>query len=157
MIGKLSSGQIEEVLNKGLVGRIGCSADGETYIVPISYGYDGQFIYCHTKEGKKTEMMRKNPHICFQVDDMTSMANWKSVILQCDYQELTAEAERVKALQVLLNRYLPVMSSITTHLGELWPFAPKHLNEINGVVFRQLIRKKSGRFEATPVSPHMPG
>jgi hypothetical protein len=116
MIGELQPQQIEEVLGSQVVGRIGCHASGETYIVPISYAYDGTYIYCHTHEGKKLDMMRQNPKICFEVDDLKDMANWKSVIAKGTFQELIGRHERNNAMQMLLNRYLPVMSSITTHL-----------------------------------------
>ncbi|MBD0278476.1 MAG: pyridoxamine 5'-phosphate oxidase family protein [Flavisolibacter sp.] len=157
MLGALQPQQIEEVLKTQLVGRIGCYADGETYIVPISYAYDGTYIYCHTEEGKKTAMMRKNPSVCFQTDEMGDMANWRSVIVQGVYEELNEKEERNFAMQTLLNRYLPFKSSITTHLGEHCPFHPDNTNEIKGVVFRIAINKKFGRFESSGESPNIPG
>ena len=157
MLGSLQPQQIDEVLKKELVGRIGCHADGETYIVPISYGYDGDYIYCHTHEGKKTAMMRRNPAICFQVEGMKDMANWKSVIVQGRFEELTDKNERIKAMQTLLHRYLPMISSVTTHLGEHWPFEPDDIDEIGGVIFRIAIKHKSGRFETSQASPSIPG
>lgn len=157
MLGKLQPQQIEEVLNGQTVGRIGCSADGETYIVPISYAYDGNYIYCHTNEGKKTDMMRKNPRICFEVDEMKDMANWKSVVLQGNFEELKNTDDRRHAIETLLNRYLPVISSVTMHLGESWPFHSGDITGINGVVFRISVREKSGRFESSQQSPSIPG
>ena len=131
--------------------------NGEPYIVPISYAYDGTFIYCHTTEGKKTEMMRRNPRICFQVDEMKDMANWQSVIALGEFEELKTEEQRNTALQFLLNRYLPVISSVTTHMGEQWPFRPDDVATIDGVVFRIVIKQKTGRFENTMQSPDFPG
>lgn len=156
MLGVLQPVEIDDVLQSQLVGRIGCSADGETYIVPISYAYDGESIYCHTHEGKKVSMMRKNPKICFQVDEMQTMANWRSVLIQGTYEEITDHNKRNAAVQTLLNRYLPIISSVTTHLGELWPFKPEDTREINGIVFRIVVRQKSGRFEHTVQSPSIP-
>ncbi len=75
MFGNLNKDEIEEVLKHHLIGRIGCYAFDTTYIVPISYGYDGESIYCHTYEGLKITMMRKNPRVCFEVDTMENMAN----------------------------------------------------------------------------------
>ena len=55
MLGTLQSTQIEDVLKGQLVGRIGCSTEGEMYVVPISYAYDGKYIYCtRMKERKQT-------------------------------------------------------------------------------------------------------
>lgn len=157
MFGDLQPNQIEDVLKNQFVGRIGCSLQGETYIVPISYAYDGNFIYCLAKEGKKTGIMRKNPKVCFQVDEMKTMANWRSVIVQGEFEELREREERTIAMQFLLNRYLPVISSVTTHLGEYWPFRPEDVNRIEGVVFRIAIKEKTGRFENNMHSPHLPG
>jgi uncharacterized protein len=157
MLGTLQSTQIEEVLRNQLIGRIGCNADGETYVVPISYAYDGSYIYCHTHEGKKTTIMKKNPKICFQVEDMKNMANWKSVIVQGEFEELKERRERNQAMRMLLNRYLPMMSSVTTHLGEHWPFQPDDTTDIDGIVFRIAIKEKTGRFESNGQSPSLPG
>ena len=157
MLGPLQLTQIEEVLQTQAVGRIGCSADGETYVVPISYAYDGNFIYCHSYEGKKLAIMRKNPKVCFQVDNMHDMANWKSVIVQGHFEEMLTQEEKSIAMHALLHRYLPLVSSVTTHLGKNWPFEPYDISEINGVVFRIAIIKKTGRFEASSQSPFLAG
>ncbi|HET7896910.1 MAG TPA: pyridoxamine 5'-phosphate oxidase family protein [Flavisolibacter sp.] len=157
MLGILQLHQIDEVLQKELVGRIGCHDNGETYIVPISYVYDGAAIYCHTQEGKKTAMMRKNPQICFQVDEMKNMANWRSVLVQGTFEEITERDERNLAMSHLLSRYRPMVSSITMHLGKYWPFHPGDATDIEGVVFRINIKTKSGRFELSGSSPHLPG
>lgn len=157
MLGKLQPEQIEELLKTQIVGRIGCSADGETYVVPISYAYDGAYIYCHTHEGKKSAIMRKNPSVCFEVEEMKDMANWKSVIVQGTFEELKEKKDRNAAMQTLLNRYLPLISSVTTHLGEHWPFHPDDATEIKGIMFRIVVKQKSGRFESNQQSPHIPG
>ena len=157
MLGNLQPQQIEDVLKSQLIGRIGCSLHGDTYIVPISYAYDGNHIYCHTTEGKKTFIMRQNPKICFEVDEMKDLSNWKSVVVQGEFEELKNTHERNKAMRSLLDRYLPVISSITTHLGESWPFQSDDISTINGVVFRINIKEKTGRFEINAQSPNFPG
>jgi len=156
MIGQLSSAEIENLLCKQVIGRIGCHNGDLLYVVPISYAYDGKYIYCHAYPGKKIDMMRKNPKICFQVDEMEDMANWKSVIAWGGFEELTDKKEKNKALQILLQRPLPVISSITTHLGGAWPFSgenPNELNDIPGIVFRISLNEKTGKFESTSESP----
>lgn len=157
MLGDLQLDQIEEVLKNQFVGRIGCSVDGETYIVPISYAYDGNYVYCHTKEGKKTGIMRKNPKVCFQVDEMKNMANWRSVIIQGEFEELKEKDQRASGMKILLSRYLPVISSVTTHIGDHWPFRPEDVNHIDGIVFRIAVKEKTGKFESNMHSPSLPG
>ncbi|GGA94455.1 pyridoxamine 5'-phosphate oxidase family protein [Puia dinghuensis] len=147
MLGKLTMPEIEKLLLKEVVGRIGCSDGKMVYVVPISYTYDGVYVYCHTHEGLKVDIMRKHPTICFEVDRMQNMANWQSVIAHGQFEELTDPALRSLALQKLHERILPVISSETTHLSPDWPFVPAELNKIEGVTFRISLQDKTGRFE----------
>jgi nitroimidazol reductase NimA-like FMN-containing flavoprotein (pyridoxamine 5'-phosphate oxidase superfamily) len=149
MLGKLTTPEIERLLHKEVVGRIGCSDGNIVYVVPISYAYDGRYIYCHTHEGLKVGIMRKNPNVCFEVDHLHDMANWQSVITQGKFEELTDPALRNEALQKLHERVLPLVSSQTTHLSPDWPFAPAELGKIQGVTFRIRLEDKSGRYEKT--------
>ena len=45
------------------------------------------------------------------------------------------------------------MSSETTHLGRIWPFQPEDLNSIEGIIFRVLLKDKTGRFEKSEAAP----
>ena len=147
MFGELTEEQIEEVLHHHFVGRIGCHADNMTYVVPISYAYDGKYIYGHTQEGMKIKMMRKNRNICFEVDTMQNMANWQSVISWGEFEELVDGKERQEGLNKLHARVLPIVTSATTKLSPEWPFAPAETGLLKGVVFRLKLLKKTGRFE----------
>jgi uncharacterized protein len=158
MIGKLTETQIDDLLRKEIVGRIGCHTPEMVYVVPISYVYDGKNIYCHTYEGLKVEMMRKNPNVCFEVDDISNMGNWQSVIAWGKFEEINKSDERNSALRLLLNRALPIISSITTHLGKNWPFYPDEINNsIDGIVFRIVLDKRTGNFETNTTSPAVSG
>ena len=87
---------------------------------------------------------------------MKDMGDWKSVIAWGDFEELLNEEEKNNALKILLERHLPFISSITTHLGDTWPFSPAttaELSKIPGIVFRICIHTKTGKLEATSESP----
>jgi uncharacterized protein len=146
MIGDLDRYEMEKVLRRQFIGRIACHANDVTYIVPISYAYDGTNIYCHTYEGMKIHMLRQNPKVCFEVEIMENMGNWKSVIAWGEFEELINPDERKKGIQELLDRTLPVVSEkfkTATH----WPFPPSDLNKVNGIVFRVKLTEKTGKFE----------
>ena len=150
MIEQLPPNEVESLLKEQVVGRIGCYDGSSVYVVPISYAYEDGCIYCHSHEGKKIQIMRNNPGICFQVDEMRDMSNWKSVIAWGEFEELSENDERNKALHVLLKRRLPIRSSATTHLGETWPFtghSSTSLKEIPGIVFRIKLHEKTGKCE----------
>lgn len=149
MFGKLSLEEIEQLLTHQLVGRLGCHAEGVTYVVPISYVYDGTFIYCHTYEGMKLNMMRKNPSVCFEVDNTKNLADWQSVVAWGKFEELPEGNDRTEALKKLEARALPLLSSETMHLDAQWPFISADIDRIEGIVFRIRLVEKTGRFEKT--------
>jgi nitroimidazol reductase NimA-like FMN-containing flavoprotein (pyridoxamine 5'-phosphate oxidase superfamily) len=148
MFGNLTPEEIENVLKQEIIGHLGCHADDVTYIIPISYAYDGNYIYGHTYEGKKIEMMRKNPKVCFQVDSMRDMANWKSVITWGIFEELPDAEGKTNALQQLNNRTLPVITSKTVQITPQWPFSSEDADSIKGIFYRIGLDKKTGRFES---------
>jgi nitroimidazol reductase NimA-like FMN-containing flavoprotein (pyridoxamine 5'-phosphate oxidase superfamily) len=147
MIGHLTTNQIDFVLHNEVVGRIGCYSEGQVYIVPISYVFDGKNIFGHTYEGLKIKTMRENPKVCFQVDNFRDMANWKSVIAWGEFIEVSDTVEKNRALKLLFNRHLPVVSSITTHLGNTWPFYSEEPEDIDGIIFKIVLDKRTGKFE----------
>jgi nitroimidazol reductase NimA-like FMN-containing flavoprotein (pyridoxamine 5'-phosphate oxidase superfamily) len=148
MLGQLNEEQIEQLLKEKFVGRIGCCTNGLTYIVPISYAYIHGYIYARTFEGMKLDTMRQNSSICFQVDDIPDMSNWKSVIAWGQFEELTEKIERNKALQILMERKLPLLSSTMAKFAKDWPFiADEDFDNIPGIVFRIMLTEKTGRFE----------
>lgn len=146
MLGRLSTDAMDNLLKAEVIGRIGCHADNRTYVVPISYVYDGINIYAHAQEGLKLELMRQNPEVCFEVDDVRDMSNWQSVICWGKFEEIKEPQEKKNALKMLLDRRLPILSSSHTHIGSAWPFMEDE-EEVDGVFFRIVIRERSGRFE----------
>ena len=148
MLGIITKAQIEHVLHSQIIGRIGCCVDNEMYIVPVTYVLNKEFIYAHSKEGLKIRMMRKNPHVCFQVDSIDNMTNWRSVILWGEFQELKGEKAQVAGMKIIEDRLLPYMIS-----GAVQPSHRASETEAiiekgyKPVVFRIKITKSSGRYE----------
>lgn len=149
MFGSLNTDQIDTLINSQLIGRIGCHADGKTYVVPISYAYDGTHIYAHSFEGMKIDMMRKNPKVCFEVDNTKNLSNWQSAICWGEFEELTTDQDKAVAAEKLNKRVLPILSSETMHITPEWPFQGDHYERIGGIFFRIKVMEKTGRFEKT--------
>jgi nitroimidazol reductase NimA-like FMN-containing flavoprotein (pyridoxamine 5'-phosphate oxidase superfamily) len=89
MLGQLTEKQINELMAGQVTGRLGCVVNQKAYIVPINYFYKDSTIYSHSAPGKKIEMMRKNPNVCFQIDQISSIFRWQSAILWGTYEEIT--------------------------------------------------------------------
>ncbi len=92
--------------------------------------------------------MRANPNVCFQVDTVQNMANWRSVIASGTFRELEGE-EAVEARDYLFNHLWPFLTSTTTHPHEHASSLSSvdDSNRIKPVMFKIVIDKKTGRFE----------
>lgn len=150
MLGELGSDQIEQILGSEVVGRIGCHDAGRPYVVPVTYVYDGVAVYGHSTEGQKLHMMRTNPFVCFEVEQIDDLANWRSVIAWGVFEELAGKDEQ-RALQLLVNRLTPLLPiGATAHPESARRVAEGHAHEAVGqtpVLYRIMLREKTGRFE----------
>jgi nitroimidazol reductase NimA-like FMN-containing flavoprotein (pyridoxamine 5'-phosphate oxidase superfamily) len=146
MIGTLTKGQCQRVLIAGMIGRIGCHSAGKTYVIPITYVFDGGYIYAHSKDGLKIQMMRLSPDVCFQVDQVDNLCNWRSVVIWGKFEELTTTEEQESALKILIN------GLEAFHTGDSVK-PPKITSDINPrkekkpVIYRISIDEITGRYE----------
>lgn len=63
-----SKEEIEKVLIEEKVGYLGLSENNCPYVVPITYGYcEGKIIFHGNLAGKKLDIIRANPTVCFTV------------------------------------------------------------------------------------------
>lgn len=151
MIGDLTPAEIEELLHCETLARIGCHADGRTFVVPITYGYDGKALIAHSAEGRKIWMMRANNHVCVEIEQIKSLGIWRSVIAWGVYEEL-AGTDAAIALDTLKARFLaaPVsVSALPPHEPSADATAGEHKKAI---VFRIRLTEKTGRFERRSAS-----
>jgi uncharacterized protein len=149
MIGKLSDEQIEEVLHQNVLGRIGCNDGKKNYVVPINYVYDGRNIFAHSLLGMKIKIMRTNPSVCFEVDEMKGFTNWKSVIAWGHYQEITDEHARYYAMKMFVDKMMHIKISSTAIPPEIkeqrvHPIKPSNVKPI---IYRIVLTEKTGRYE----------
>jgi uncharacterized protein len=147
MLGELNETQIRNILTSQVVGRIGCTDGKQPYIVPVTFTYDGEYIYEQTNEGTKLNMLRKNKNVCFEVDMMTDMRNWQSVIVYGKFEELKNKAAE-KAREILFGRVFTLMTSSTVHTHE--HEATGELDDstrVRHVMYRIKIKKITSRFE----------
>lgn len=148
MLGELNEKQIEDLLTRQITGRLACYADGQLYLVPINYVYKEPCIYAHSAPGRKIEMMRKNPEVCFEVDEIETIFNWKSVIVWGRFEEMRNMDEQEQAMQQLIHRIMPLSENpldhpshgITENEGDIG-------SKVELVVYKIVISRRTGRFE----------
>ncbi|MBT1699269.1 pyridoxamine 5'-phosphate oxidase family protein [Fulvivirgaceae bacterium PWU4] len=147
MLGKLTEAQIDQVLYTQFVGRIGCRSNNKMYVVPVTYVYHEGYIYAHSREGLKIKMMRQNPDVCFQVDSIENMTNWRSIIVWGKYEELKDRKQQA-ALKIIMDRLAPFIMSETVRPSHEFAHAPEVVEKsLKAVVYRIKAAEKTGRFE----------
>ena len=146
MIGQLSLPEIENLLHNQVIARIGCHTNGHTYIVPVTYAYDGAAIFGYSPEGLKLTMMRENPKVCVEVDHVDDPANWRSVIAHGIFEELSGAAteEAVRKIRARFGSQRVSATAVPSH--GLDPHA-RSLGRIRFSAYRIILETKTGRFE----------
>ena len=66
--------EIDSIIRRSQLCRLGLSDGGQPYVVPLCFGYDGKFLYFHcAKEGRKLDILRKNNNVCLEFDLVEGM------------------------------------------------------------------------------------
>lgn len=76
-------GEIESIIRKSLVCRVGMAENGTPYIVPLCFGYKDNHLYFHSaREGRKIEILKRNNEVCFEFDGNLEVQSGKAA---CDW------------------------------------------------------------------------
>jgi nitroimidazol reductase NimA-like FMN-containing flavoprotein (pyridoxamine 5'-phosphate oxidase superfamily) len=145
---KMTTAEIENVLQSQSICRLACNDIKFPYLIPLSYFYDGKYIYCQSQQGKKIELMQKNPNVTVLVDIIGSMNNYKSVIVNGEYQELKG-LEADVARKLLFEQIFSLMTTTRIHHFEHQESGKiDDSDRIKIIMFRIKILNTSGRKEA---------
>lgn len=131
--------EARSLLNFAKVGRLGCVVNGEPYIVPINYLFEGGAIYIHTLPGRKLEALRRHPRACLQVDEIRDDFNWRSAIAYGNFEEVRVPSDRTSILGKLLARF-PLLTPVESQMVE-------DANAPDSVVFRIRVDRITGMTE----------
>jgi nitroimidazol reductase NimA-like FMN-containing flavoprotein (pyridoxamine 5'-phosphate oxidase superfamily) len=107
---------LDGIINRAQVCRLGLCDGGTPYIVPMSFGYDSGRLYFHgATEGRKIEVLRKNPRVCFELEVDAEVVRGDSpcnfsMRYRCVMGEGTASlvedpAEKKRGLEVIMQQY----------------------------------------------------
>lgn len=107
---------IDGIIRRCKVCRLGMCDNGQPYVVPLSFGYDGQFLYVHAaSEGRKIDILRRNNRVCFEFDILEEVissdqaCNWgmryESVIGSGVAEIMTDTDAKKAALDRIMQQY----------------------------------------------------
>ena len=139
--------RIADVISRCSCCRIGFYDDGEVYIVPLNFGYeikdDTYIFYFHgAKEGRKIDLIQKNPHVGFEMDTDYAL---NEADMACGYS--------ARFQSIIGNGIVSIVSELEEKKRELsllmehntgkreWNFDEKMLNAV--AVFKLVVSKMS--------------
>lgn len=131
---EMDEADVVRFLLEAKIGRLGISQNNEPYVVPVLFVYDleTEAIYVHSsKKGRKIEMIRKNPKVCFEIDEMSNIiigkspcnckVIYRSVIVFGEASFIDNSLEKTKVLNTFMRKYanetnrIPVTSEMTNN------------------------------------------
>ena len=148
MLGSLTPAEMDAFVGNHCYAHLGCHAGGKTYVVPISYAYEGGGFIGQTKEGLKTQMLRENPQCCVQIESVEGIADWVSVIAWGEFEELKGH-EANEAMRLLIDRLSHQVEELESSRS-LRDVTPGRIDKVPQVdiVYRIKITEMTGRFES---------
>lgn len=102
MISDMSMNECLALLARNYIGRLAYIYGQSPFILPITFYHDAEekCIVSYSAEGHKLHAMRQYNLVSFQVDEISSIQNWKSVFVQGRFQALEGSDTKL-----YLNRF----------------------------------------------------
>lgn len=112
-----SRAQIDAIIRGSEVCRLAFAVSDEPYLVPVSFGYDGNRLYFHTaKKGRKIDCIAGNNRVCFEMERNVRLVkhpqkpckwsfSFESVIGFGTVHELSAPEKKAKGLNFIMEHY----------------------------------------------------
>ena len=112
-----SRDEIDAVIRSAQICRIAFADGDEPYVVPVSFGYDGEALYLHTaKTGRKLDFIAANNRVCFELEANVSIQSdehdacawtfeYESVIGYGTITELESTTDRARGLNRIMRHY----------------------------------------------------
>ena len=108
--------EIEKILKESQICHIAMVDKDKPYIVPMNFGYENKTLFFHSAlEGRKINLIKKNPNLCFEVDHVVQFkkakiaCDWsieyKSVIGEGRAQLLYDPEEKREGLDIIMAQY----------------------------------------------------
>ena len=107
---------IDAIIKRSKVCRLGLIDRDKPYIVPLCFGYRDNILYFHgALNGKKIDLIRENPNVCFEFDLITDIIEAENACKwSMKYQSVVgfgraflveSSDEKIKGLSIIMSQY----------------------------------------------------
>jgi len=108
--------EINGIIKRCRVCHLAMCEDGQPYVVPLNFGYDGRFLYFHTApEGRKIDIIKRNNRVGFEFEILHDIvtaqqacdwgAKYESVIGSGTVEIVDDLKAKKEALECIMNQY----------------------------------------------------
>ena len=140
----IDDAQIDEIIRKCKICRVGFYDNGEVYIVPLNFGFvhsgDKRIFYFHgAKEGRKFELIRHKPEVGFELDTAYKLIEAETpCAFSAMYQSVigTGIISEITDFECKKNALTELMNSITGK--KEWDFPPHAIDAV--AVFKMEVK-----------------
>jgi hypothetical protein len=89
-IKNMETAECLQLLGENYIGRLAYIFAESPHVIPITYFHDAEekCILGYSSPGYKIKAMEKNARVAFQVDDILSIEQWRSVLVHGNFEEL---------------------------------------------------------------------
>ncbi|MEL0456001.1 pyridoxamine 5'-phosphate oxidase family protein [Flavobacteriaceae bacterium SZ-1-7] len=90
MITKINKEACLKILADNYIGHLAYVYKNSPFVVPITYYFNSKnkSLIGYTGEGHKTTALKENNAVALEVEDIESIDNWSTVLVQGTYEEL---------------------------------------------------------------------
>jgi uncharacterized protein len=120
--------------------------EGKPYVIPMNFGFDGEFVYFHgSSTGKKVDVLKNNPQVCisFSTDHELRYVNedvacswsmrYRSVLVYGKAEFVNDPDVKIRCLNIVMSHYA----------DRKFEYSAPAVREV--MVFRVKIEKMEGR------------
>jgi nitroimidazol reductase NimA-like FMN-containing flavoprotein (pyridoxamine 5'-phosphate oxidase superfamily) len=80
IFGALTDDECRDLLSRNHVGRLAFVRGNHVDIQPVGYVAEGSWLFMRSAEGTKLEALAHTPYVAFEVDEIRSAFDWRSVV-----------------------------------------------------------------------------
>jgi nitroimidazol reductase NimA-like FMN-containing flavoprotein (pyridoxamine 5'-phosphate oxidase superfamily) len=136
---------LEEILEGAIICRLALTDGQRPYIVPVNYGFRDGCLFVHSAPaGKKIDLLRKNPEVCFEVEQGVEIVKgdaacewstrYRSVVGYARVEIQEGEKEKREGLEIIMAQH---------GAPELTTFKPENIKSM--VILKLTITSLTGK------------
>ncbi len=129
-----SQDEIINIVKNARICHVAFHDEKYPYIIPLCYGFDHQeekkFFYFHVaKAGKKLDLIKKNPHVAFEIEKDVCIFRGKNV---CDYSMEYESVCGTGTMRIVEDEHEKVygLQCVTKH-NAFYDTNEKHISEVD--------------------------